>query len=187
MRNHHHRGGGPRFRHSPDHRHHHRDLHERSERGRGGPGRFFESGELRYVLLHLIRDTPRHGYDIIKQIENLSQGAHTPSPGIIYPTLTLLEEMGLASVSSEGSRKLYVATELGRQELQEKKNSVDSILGRLQAASERFMRERPPQILRAMENLKTVLRMGSGKWNADQLLAVTEIIDEAAKKIERLP
>ena len=95
--------------------------------------------------------------------------------------------MGLASVSAEGSRKLYVATDSGREELQEKQNSVDAILERLQAASERFVRERPPQILRAMENLKTVLRLRSGSWSPDQLVAVTDIIDEAAKKIERLP
>lgn len=183
------RGGGHHFRHSPDHRHHHRRHemdHPEGRRG-GGPGRFLESGQLRTLILHLIGDKARHGYDIIKQIETLSRGAHSPSPGVIYPTLTLLEEMGLAHVTSEGSRKLYQASQQGLQELSDKRAEVDQTLARVRQASEQFLRERPPQILRAMENLKNVLRMGSGRWNAEQLAAVTEILDEAAREIERLP
>src|SRR5690606_25340682 len=63
--------------------------------GRGGRRRLFDGGELRLVLLKLIGDQPRHGYDLIREIEDKTGGAYAPSPGVIYPTLTLLADMGL--------------------------------------------------------------------------------------------
>ncbi|MDB5327613.1 MAG: Transcriptional regulator YqjI [Phycisphaerales bacterium] len=179
----------------PPHRGRHGHGHERGHgpedgpphhRGRGGPGRFFESAELRALILHFISDTPRHGYEIIKLIESLSAGAHVPSPGIVYPTLTMLEEMGLAVVTAEGTRKLYTITDGGKQELETHRATVDAILIRMQAAGDRHVSDRPAPILRAMENLKLVLRMRSAQLTPDQLNAVTDIIDSAAKQIERL-
>jgi hypothetical protein len=79
-------------------------------RGRGGPGRLFASGDLRFLLLELIAEKPRHGYELIKAIEEKLGGAYSPSPGVIYPMLTLLEETGLATVTNEGTRKLYSIT-----------------------------------------------------------------------------
>ena len=85
----------------------------------GGRRRMFDSGELRLVLLKLISDQPRHGYDLIRQIEELTGGAYAPSPGVIYPTLTLLDEMGLiGAADSDGARKLFAITDLGRAELE---------------------------------------------------------------------
>src|ERR1700675_2677186 len=88
---------------------------ERGERGfhhlRGGRGRIFDQGDLRFVILRLIAEKPRHGYEIIKDIEDRLAGSYSPSPGVIYPTLTLLEELGYASVTaSEGGKKLYAIT-----------------------------------------------------------------------------
>ena len=84
--------------------------------GGGMRGRFFDSGELRLVMLALIAEKPRHGYDLIKDIEERLAGAYAPSPGVVYPTLTMLEDMGLAVVSPEANgRKLYALTEEGRQ------------------------------------------------------------------------
>ena len=83
------------------------------EGGRGGGRRrMFDSGELRLVLLKLIGDQPRHGYDLIRAIESLSGGAYAPSPGVIYPTLTLLADMGhIDETKGEGARKLFAITE----------------------------------------------------------------------------
>src|SRR3954462_13018841 len=77
--------------------------------GRSGLGRFFAHGDLRLVILHLIAEKPRHGYEIIKAIEDHVAGAYSPSPGVIYPALTLLEELGYVTVSTapEGGRKLH--------------------------------------------------------------------------------
>jgi DNA-binding PadR family transcriptional regulator len=162
-------------------RHFRRGLHEG-----GGPGRFFDSGDLRYVILHLISDTPRHGYEIIKMIENRTSGAHSPSPGVVYPTLTLLEEMGLAAVTVEATRKLYSITDEGKRELEANRAAIDAILQRMQQAGERHARDYSGPIIRAMENLRMVLRMRGGQWSSEQLAAVTDIIDNAAKQIERL-
>ena len=175
-----------------DHRRHHDEDHRggrgrgHEHGGRGGPGRFFESGDLRHVILHLISDAPRHGYEIIKLIEARMSGSHSPSPGIVYPTLTMLEEMGLAAVKAEGTRKLYTITEEGQRDLAANRAAVDAILQRMQRAGEQAVQDRPPQIMRAMENLKMALRMRSGQWSREQLDAVTDIIDNAARQIERL-
>ena len=164
----------------------HHDHHEgRGHRG-GGPGRFFDSGDLRYVILHLISDAPRHGYEIIKLIEDRMAGAHSPSPGIVYPTLTLLEEMGLAQVAVEGSRKLYSITDPGRQELEANRPQTDAILQRMQQAGERQARERSGPIMRAMENLKLVLRMRGEAMTPELQASITDVLDDAARKIERL-
>ena len=82
-------------------------------RGRRGRKRMFESGELRLVLLKLIADEPRHGYDLIRAIEDLTGGEYAPSPGVIYPTLTLLQDMGLIEEPKPGPRKPFEVTEGG--------------------------------------------------------------------------
>jgi DNA-binding PadR family transcriptional regulator len=152
--------------------------HEHRGRGfRGGSGKFFESGNLRYVILHLIHDTPRHGYETIKLIENRMAGAHSPSPGIIYPTLTMMVETGLAAVTVEGTRKLYSITEQGTRELQANRTTTDAILQRMDHAGERHTRDNPGPIVRAIENLKMVLQMRGNEWSQEQVAAVTDIID----------
>src|SRR5271170_7316019 len=102
--------------------------------GRGGPGgpmRFFGAGDLRYVILQLISEKPSHGYEIIKSIQKRLGGTYAPSPGIIYPMLTMLEEMGHASVVAEGTRKLYPITEEGAKALAENKAIVDAIFAKM--------------------------------------------------------
>src|ERR1700758_5365558 len=137
--------------------------HGRQGRG-GGLGRFFAHGDLRLVILHLIAEAPRHGYEIIKEIEEKVGGAYSPSPGVIYPTLTLLEELGYVTVeSAEGGKKLYRITEAGDAELAGKKGVVDSIFARMAELHERY--EGPsPRIFRAMQNLGNAIgtRMRAG-------------------------
>ena len=154
--------------------------------GRGGQGRFFDSSDLRSLILHCISETPRHGYEIIKLIESQSAGTHAPSPGIVYPTLTLLEEMGLATVAVAGTRKLYTITEDGRRDLAQKRGLVEALVMRLREAGERQVHERPMPIMRAMENLRMVLQMRSAALTGSTLDAATDILDNAAKAIERL-
>src|SRR5688500_16996010 len=95
--------------------------------GRRGRNRMFEAGELRLVLLKLIADQPRHGYDLIRAIEEMTGGEYAPSPGVIYPTLTLLQDMGLIEeAQAEGPRKAFQATQEGRDHLVEKQDEVDA-------------------------------------------------------------
>ena len=155
-------------------------------RGRGGPGRLFASGDLRFLLLQLIAEKPSHGYELIKAIEEKLGGAYSPSPGIIYPMLTLLEETGLATVTTEGTRKLYSITEEGRQSLEENRSAVDAILNRMSAVGGAARPvERDPQIMRAMQNFHMALRLRAGNLNPEQRNRIIEVIDTAAREIEK--
>lgn len=157
--------------------------------GRGGGRRMFDGGELRLVLLKLIGDEPRHGYDLIREIESLTGGAYAPSPGVVYPTLTLLDEMGLiAEQASEGAKKRYAITDEGRAHLRNNAEQVEALIARLtELGAERARGDGAP-IRRAMGNLRVALqhRMERGGFSEDTLHDIAALIDEVAQKIERL-
>jgi DNA-binding PadR family transcriptional regulator len=101
---------------------------------RGGPrgGRMFEQGDLKFVILQLLAEKPRHGYEIIKELEERSGGRYSPSPGTVYPTLTLLEDMGYAVATAEESgKKVYAITDAGRAYLAENRSTADEVLERI--------------------------------------------------------
>lgn len=158
------------------------------ERG-GRRRRVFDSGELRLVLLKLISDQPRHGYELIRAIEELSGGDYVPSPGVVYPTLTLLQDMGqIEEAASGGTRKAFAVTPDGAQHLASSSEQVEALFGRLtQLASVRERSDGAP-IRRAMQNLRTVLlyRLDREDVKTDTVHQVAAILDEAAQKIERL-
>ena len=151
--------------------------------------RVFDSGELQLVLLKLIADQPRHGYELIRAIEELTGGAYVPSPGVIYPTLTLLQDMGrIEEATAAGPRKAFAVTADGTAELVAKKPEVEALFARL--AELASMRERTDggPVRRAMGNLRTVLldRLGRDGVQSETMHEVAAILDEAARKIERL-
>ena len=158
-------------------------------RGRRGRRRMFESGELRLVLLKLIADEPRHGYDLIRAIEELTGGEYAPSPGVVYPTLTLLQDMGLIEESAaEGPRKAFSATDEGRAHLEEKAEEVADLLERLSGLAPSKAQTAGPAIGRAVKNLMTALshRIGRDGLDEDLLHEIAAILDEAAQRIERV-
>jgi len=153
----------------------------------GGHKRMFEQGDLRFVVLKLISEKPSHGYEIIKAIEDRLGGSYAPSPGVIYPTLTLLEEMGAIRVrETEGPRKLYAITPEGEDALRQNQATVDAIFERMAEVNARHGGGPAPQIIRAMENLKTALRLrlSRGPLSSEQLAEVSNILDAAAKAVE---
>ena len=157
-------------------------------RGRRGR-RIFDSGELRLVLLKLIADEPRHGYDLIRAIEEITGGEYAPSPGIIYPTLTLLQDMGhIEEAPGEGARKPFQATEEGRAHLAEKEDEVEALFDRLSDLAPRGENTAGPAIGRAVKNLMTALghRLKAEGFDEDLFLEIAAILDEAAQKIERV-
>ncbi|MBQ1541898.1 MAG: PadR family transcriptional regulator [Caulobacteraceae bacterium] len=188
------------FRH---HHHHHHHPHARfgprefgfggrgfGGRGHGhGPGRrgrFFDQGDLRFVILQLISEKPAHGYEIIKEIEERLGGAYAPSPGVVYPTLTLLEELGYVTAEADGAKKLYTITEAGRQALRDNQPSIDAIFERIRDISARFGGGVSMPIMRARENLKTALRLrlSRGPLTDEQIVAIAAALDAAAKAVE---
>ena len=158
-------------------------------RRRGRRQRVFESGELRLVLLKLIADEPRHGYDLIRAIEEMTGGEYAPSPGVVYPTLTLLQDMGFIEESeAEGQRKAYSATDAGREHLEEKADEVEEIFERLREMAPRERHAGGSPIGRAVKNLMTALRHRIERegFHEDLLHEIAEILDEAAQRIERV-
>ncbi|WP_257214833.1 PadR family transcriptional regulator [Sphingomonas sp. R-74633] len=160
------------------------------ERGeRGARRRVFDGTELRLVLLKLIEEQPRHGYDLIREIEERSGGAYAPSPGVVYPTLTMLDDMDLIEESkSEGAKKQFAITAAGTAHLAERTEEVAALFERLQMLGQERERTSGGPIRRAMGNLRAVLqdRLSSEGVDAETLHDVAEILDEAARKIERL-
>jgi len=159
---------------------------------RGGGGRVFGHGGLRFVLLQLIADKPAHGYELIKAIEDRLGGAYAPSPGIVYPTLTLLEELGhLAVDTADGSsRKRYSATDAGREFLAAHRATTDELMARMQGGVDGAGPRggRPPPVTRAIENLKLAMRMrlSGDPLTPAQARAFAAVLDHAAQQIESL-
>lgn len=176
--------------HGPHHRgpHGHGGGHGGGKHGhRGGRGRLFDYGELRLLVLSLIAEAPAHGYELIKRIEERLAGAYTPSPGVIYPTLSWLVDMAYATVAEEaGGRKRYAISPEGEAFLAANRAAADALLAR-RAGPETGRHGAPAPILRAMENLKTALRLRIAAGNLDDegLATIAAAIDEAARAVDR--
>lgn len=162
-------------------------------------GRMFAQGELRLALLALISEQPRHGYELIKAIEEMTGGGYAPSPGAVYPTLQMLEEEGrIKSAKSKedgeegetSGKKPFKATKSGKAELAERADEIEELMGRLGEHGDRAerVREKSPDLFRAMGNLANVLknRAKAGKLDQKAIDEIVDIIDEVAKRIERL-
>ncbi|TRD12650.1 PadR family transcriptional regulator [Erythrobacter insulae] len=162
-------------------------------------GRMFGQGELRLALLALINEEPRHGYELIRAIEDMTGGGYAPSPGAVYPTLQMLEEEGQIKQAKPknkekdedtGGKKPFKATKTGVAELEERADEVEQLMGRLTEHGDRAERvkEKSPDLFRAMGNLANVLknRAASGKLDKTAIDQIVDIIDEVSKRIERM-
>ena len=157
--------------------------------GRGRSRRMFDGGELRLVLLKLIADEPRHGYDLIKAIEELTGGAYAPSPGVVYPTVAMLDDIGfITERESEGAKKLFEATDAGLTHLAENADQVAALMARLESVGEQRSRTDKAPIRRSMGNLRVALqdRLSKGEFSDETLHDIAALIDEVAQRIERL-
>jgi len=149
--------------------------------------RMFDQGDLRLILLQLISDKPSHGYELIKAIEDKLGGAYSPSPGVVYPTLTFLEEAGFATVSPEaGGKKLYAITPAGQGELEANRATVNALFTRMDEARSRSAGQ-SPRIARAMENLFTALRyrMSEAPLSEAEIAEIASALDAAALAVEK--
>ena len=157
-------------------------------------GRMFAQGELRLMLLKLIADQPRHGYELIKAIEEMTAGSYAPSPGTVYPTLSLLEDEGAIREVAGGDepRKAFEATDKGRAELEERKEEAEALTERLSDHGERHAERgrafATPEMFRALGNLAQAVKIKARKGSLDKetVARIVDLIDEMARKIERL-
>lgn len=165
---------------------------ERAFRG-GGRERLFDGGDLQLIILQLLAEKPSYGYELIKAIEERMEGGYAPSPGVVYPTLTLLEERGFAQAQpGESSRKTYAITEDGRKELQANADRLRDISARLDQSGHRFRRGRSPEIMRAFMELRGAIlrsaargRTGEG-FTPEQTKKITDAIEQAIQAIDAL-
>jgi len=148
----------------------------------------FDGGELKLVLLGLIAEAPRHGYDLIREIEDRTGGAYAPSPGVIYPTLTLLDDMGLVEGVADGTKKQFAITDAGRAELDAKADEVKALMDRLAELGAARARTDAGPVSRAMGNLRAVLsnRVSADGVTPETLHDIAALLDEVAQKVERL-
>jgi len=155
-------------------------------RPRGGPrsARVFDQGDLKYVILQLLVEKPRHGYEIIKAIEERFGGAYSPSPGTVYPTLTMLEDMGYARVTPEESgKKVYEITDEGRKYLEENRSAVDDIFSRITEFAQSIFGEPMMQVHRAMKDVGRAVYVQNAKRTPEQLKRISDILERAAAEI----
>jgi DNA-binding PadR family transcriptional regulator len=136
----------------------------------------------------MIAAKPAHGYDMIKALEERMGGGYSPSPGVIYPTLTMLEEQGFARITAEDGKKLYQATDEGLSFLKANQSALDTIQARIDGIARERSVVPDPRIIRAMENLRTALRLrlAGGLIPDDQVRAIAAAIDAAASEAERV-
>jgi DNA-binding PadR family transcriptional regulator len=175
-------------------------------------GRMLASGDLRLIALYFIEQQPRHGYDLIKAIEDKTGGLYSPSPGVIYPALTFLEEANYVTSTAEGNKRLYTITDEGRTHLNDNREAVDSTLGHLGRLGEQFgkMRQRweearrefdhrgpgrpdrdmddvAPEVNDARRDLKDAIKRAARDRNPDNQRRLADILRRAAEEIRRGP
>lgn len=174
-------------------------------------GRKFAAGDLQLVILALLAEQPRHGYELIKLLEERSGGFYVPSPGVIYPALTYLEETGLAEVEAEGTKKLYRITESGRKQVEENSSMIEMTLGKLERIGEKMAHVRrifdpesrgpegrggerddeafpedKSEVVAARMLLKSALKLRY-PWSKDEAKRIAGILERAAAEILQQP
>ena len=157
--------------------------------GGGRRPRFFGHGDLRLVILDILTHNASHGYELIKAIENMTQGNYTPSPGVIYPTLDYRQDQTYITITEEeNGRKRIAITVAGQQWLDENQEQLAQIQARIKARSVGFQLRKNPQMKRALDNFKAVLdlKVNQGELSDAQLKQIIGVIDRAALEISQL-
>jgi DNA-binding PadR family transcriptional regulator len=156
---------------------------------RGRAGRMFEQGDLKYVILRLLEEKPRHGYEIIKELESRFGGSYAPSPGTVYPTLTMLEDLGYARVvPEEGGKKIYEITDEGRAHLAEHSGTVNDIFDRIARFVEGFTDTPMMELNGAFQRLaRATFKTATAQiHDKERIEKIRQIIKNAADEIEAL-
>jgi DNA-binding PadR family transcriptional regulator len=154
----------------------------------GDPPPRAERGEIRYLVLDAIKEQPRHGYEVIQHIEERAKKSYRPSPGVIYPTLQMLEELGQASVVEQQGRKAYVITDAGRAELAENARAVEDFYGRAEEDTWETYAEDVGDLMRRVGRLIKTFKMAArhSRLAPDTMRAIAKVLDQAIDGIEEI-
>lgn len=155
----------------------------------GGPGfrwKFYERGDLKYVILRLLRDKPMHGYEVMRALEEESAGWYRASPGSVYPTLQMLEDQGLVESKDVGGKKVYSLTDAGRQYLADNSRTVDEIFDKVSEFTSGVFRAGMGDLTKSFTRMAQVTFERAVKWPGDEdvISQLKTIIDRAVHDIE---
>lgn len=153
---------------------------------RGHRRQWFESGDMKHVILKLLREKPMHGYEVMKALEEETSGCYKPSPGTVYPTLQWLEDEGLVKADDVDGKKVYAITDAGRAFLDENKGTVDDIFDRISENINRFVGDPMPEVNRAVGRVVANAYRAAWKHGKDEASRkrIGEILERAAKELE---
>ncbi|MBI4408475.1 MAG: PadR family transcriptional regulator [Gemmatimonadetes bacterium] len=165
---------------------------------RGGPGgwgagcgpgfqwRFFDRGDLKYVILRLLKEKPMHGYEVMRALEEESGGWYRASAGSVYPTLQMLEDQGYVVAKEEEGKKVYSITDAGREYLHENRDVVENIFDRVSEFTSRFFRAGMGEVTRSFSRLAQATFERAVKWPGDEdvIRQLREILDRATHDVE---
>ena len=158
--------------------------------GKGGRRRrvWFESGDMKYVILKLLNEKPMHGYEVMKALEEQTQGCYKPSPGTVYPTLQWLEDEGLVRAEEHDGKKVYHITDQGRAFLEENKSTVEDIFDRIEETIDSLLSDPIPDVTRLVGRLVTQTYRATWKLREDEekRKKVREVLERTLKELEEL-
>ena len=146
----------------------------------------FQKGDLKYVILDLLKDKPRHGYEIIREVEELSHGFYKPSPGAVYPTLQMLEEMGYASAMEQDGKKVYTISDEGNQFLEKKKVLADGVRNQIKNKWSFKKIGRMAMVMKEYHALEHLLSRGIRSLDSDKMERIRQVLIQAYQNIEEI-
>lgn len=160
----------------------HHDRHARRHSDKSS----FSKGDMKYVILDLLKDKPRHGYEVIRELEEMSHGFYTPSPGAVYPTLQMLEEMGYAEAAERDGKKIYTVTEEGLKFLDESQESADEVRSHIKSKWSFKNIGKMAMMMKDYHALEHILTDVLRSQDAEKMQRVRDILSDAYKEIEAI-
>lgn len=146
----------------------------------------FQKGDLKYVILDLIKDKPRYGYEIIRALEERSHGLYTPSPGVVYPTLQMLEEMGYVSSSERDGKKVYTITQEGLKFLDERKDLADEVKDHMKHHWNPESIGAMGEMIKELHEIGRLMHRRLHHEDADKIKRIIEVISRARREVEAI-
>jgi len=159
-----------------------RELAERPRRRRGR--RIFERGDLKYVVLDLLSEQPRHGYDIIRVLEDRFEGLYSPSPGSVYPTLEMLADMGFVESHERDGKRIFSITASGSGFLTEHGSVLQEVRNRIGSWPSVSGREELGEVGQELRRLRQMLGKGRAHMTVDRLRQVREILARTRNEVD---
>ena len=148
--------------------------------------RFFQKGDFKYLILDLLKDKPRYGYEIIRALEEQFHGFYAPSPGAVYPTLQMLEEMGYVTAAQQDSKKVYTITEEGRSFLADREKVAEDIKSHIKGWWNPALHRELHDMMHELREIGQALGHQTRHINAEKLRRVRDVISRAKNEIEAI-